>query len=173
MTDPGDAQLREPANALHDARDALHAAGARLMTELGQLLPDRGFHPEHMLRWPVDSPPSPGGWIDVPTVARIVEASGAEGVTATFPVLFPISGEEQAQVQLQDHLLSRGWDLLAAVELQHPDGRRRSGARVLTAGPADIDVGGATVRGVAFSVQVRLLVRTLCPQRITSDDTTT
>jgi hypothetical protein len=170
MTDP---QIREPANVLHDGRDALHAAGAQLLAELGELLPDKGFHAEHMDRWPADSPKVPGGWIDVPTVTRVVEASGTPAVVATFPVLFPLSGDDQAQVQMQDHLLSRGWDLFAAVQLENVDGGRRSGSTVQTAGPADIDVGGAVVRGVVFSVQVRLLVRTLCPQRITSTDPTT
>ena len=164
MTDP---QLSEPDNALHAARDLLHGAGVQLMTELDQLLPGKGFSAEGMLRWPVDSPPVPGGWVDVPTVTRGLEQSGAQTVLATFPVLFPVNGDEQAQVQMQDHLLSRGWDLFhdAAVE--------RGGMRVQTAGPADIDVGGAVVRGVVFSVQVRLLVRTLCPQRITSETETT
>jgi hypothetical protein len=169
MTDP---QIREPANVLHDARDALHAAGAQLLAELGQLLPDKGFHAEHMDRWPNDQTKVPGGWVDLPTITRVIEASGTPAVVATFPVLFPVNGDDQAQVQLQDHLLSRGWDLFAAVQLDNADGGRRSGATVQTAGPADIDVGGAVLRGVVFSVQVRLLVRTLCPQRITSTDTT-
>jgi hypothetical protein len=160
MTDP---QITEPGNALHDARDLLHAAGAQLLTELGELLPGSGFHPEHMLRWPVDSPPVPGGWVDVPNLNPITDRNGARAVVATFPVLFPISGDDRAQVQMQDLILSRGWDLLDA-------GQRTT---VLTAGPADIDVGNAVLRGVVFSVQVRLLVRTLCPQRITSDEPTT
>jgi hypothetical protein len=159
VTDP---QLREPDNALHDARDALFTAGRQLLTELAELLPESGFHADRMQRWPGRKQNVPGGWVDVPTLARFVDRNGVAGVAATFPVLFPLDGDNQAQVQLQDLILSRGWDLLDA-------GQRTT---VQTVGPAEIDTGGGAARGVVFTVQVRLLASTLCPQRITPDLTT-
>lgn len=161
MTDP---QLDEPANLLHDARDLLYGRGRQLFTELAELMPARGWHPDRFTRWPPAQPAVPGGWVDVPVLAPIAEQN-VTGTAATFPVLFPVSGSDQAQVQMQDHLLSRGWDLLHGVA----DGKLRTA--VLTAAPADIEVGAGVVRGIVFSVRVRLLVRTLCPSRITSDQT--
>lgn len=158
MTSP-DPQLDEPGNLLHDARDALAGALRDLFAELG-------WGAERVDRWPPRQPVSPAAWPDVPTLSRQPDPSGTEAVVATWPLVVTVDGEEQAQVQQQDLLLSRGWDLLAAVTLP---GQARVRFRVQTVGPAEVDVGGAVVRGVVFSVQVRLLVRTLCPQRITSD----
>lgn len=153
MTDPAP----EPGNRLHDARDLLHGVVAGV---LGQL----GWDAERAHRWPPRQTVAPCGWVDVPTVGTVTDGN-TTGVAATFPVLFAINGDDQAQVQQQDQLLSYGWDTLNDAST----GAQR--VRVLTAGPADIDVGGAVLRGVVFSVQVRLLVRTLCPTTLTSDQT--
>jgi hypothetical protein len=170
MTDP---QLHEPENALHDARGLLHAAGVQLLEDLDTVLPGKGFTGDRMDRWPPRQAVAPCGWVDVPAITRVVEASGAQAVVATFPLLFPVDGDDQAQVQLQDMLMSRGWDLFAAVKLTRDDGQPAGSSTVQSVGPADIDVGGSVLRGVVFSVQVRLLVRTLCPQRIAPAAVTT
>lgn len=118
-----------------------------------------GWHPDkahaHVPRQVI----TPCGWVDVPTVHQAPDAASARSA-ATFPVFVALDGEDQAQAVAQDLVLSRGWDHLAAVQV---NGLR---VTVQTAGPGEVDVGGATARGIVFSVQVGLMRSTWCSQTI-------
>lgn len=143
-----------PATRLDDARTELHTALVATMAAAG---------------WPaataVPLPPAlitaPMGWVDAPTLARGTESNGAGTITATFPVAVAVDGTDSRQVQQLDRLLAHGWDLLSKVPR----------ARVLTAGPQWLETpSGQETRGVVFSVQVTLLVRTLCSGSVTGSD---
>jgi hypothetical protein len=102
---------------------------------------------------------TPCGWIEVPTVHQAPDQRGPR-LSATFPVFVALDGEDRAQAEAQDLVLSRGWDHLARVKVAGLQ------ATVQTAGPGEVDVGGATVRGIVFSVQVGLMRSTWCSQSI-------
>lgn len=146
------------------ARKALHAALRATFQQLhDEATADAGsvagWHPdrasEHVPRQLV----TPCGWVEVPTVHQAPDGAGAR-LSATFPVFVALDGEDQAQAQAQDQVLSRGWDHLAAVKV---NGLR---VTVQTAGPGEVDTGGTVARGVVFSVQVGLMRSTWCSQTI-------
>jgi hypothetical protein len=118
-----------------------------------------GWHPDrahlHVPRQPV----TPCGWPDVPTVHQSPTAQAA-AVSATFPVFVALDGEDQAQARMQDQVLAYGFDALNRVTVN------RTRITVQTAGPGEVDVGGVTQRGIVFSVQVQLMVRTFCSSSI-------
>jgi hypothetical protein len=149
-------------DALTVARRALHA-GVVAILERADWPAERAHEglPRQMV--------SPAGWVDVPTLTPSTEPSGVRTVLATFPVLFTTDGLESSQAVAQDVLLAHGWDVLSAVRLP---GVERSAVSVATAAPAMIDVAGVEARGVNFTVQVRLLARTLCPATIVPDTQT-
>lgn len=144
---------------LSQARTMLHGGVVAIMQRAGW--PAERAH-EGLPRQMV----SPAGWVDVPTLTPYVSEGGARGVLATFPVLFTTDGLESAQQVAQDVLLAHGWDVLGALKLP---GSQRLSVSLTTASPAMIDVGGVEARGVNFTVQVRLLVRTLCPASLAPD----
>lgn len=155
MTEPD--RLSAARTALHDALRATFASLAdEAADDPGSVA---GWHPDrahlHVPRQLV----TPCGWVEVPTLGQAPTAqSGAQA--ATFPVFVALDGEDRAQAEAQDLVLSRGWDALAAVKV--------NGARVTvqSAGPGEVDVGGTTARGVVFSVQVGLMRSTWCSQTI-------
>jgi hypothetical protein len=156
--------VTEP-DRLSAARAALHGA---LRTMFGNLAADAlAADPDHVAGWHPDrahlhvprQPVTPAGWVEVPTVHQSPTAASG-GQAATFPVFVALDGEDQAQAQMQDQVLARGWDALAAVQV---NGTR---VTVQTAGPAEVDVGGTTQRGIVFSVQVGLMRSTWCSQTI-------
>lgn len=102
---------------------------------------------------------TPCGWIEVPTVHQAPDASSGR-TAATFPVFVALDGEDRAQAEAQDQVLSRGWDHLSAVKVN------QLRVTVQTAGPGEVDVGGTTVRGIVFSVQAALMRSTWCSQTI-------
>ncbi len=156
--------MTEP-DRLSAARAALHGA---LRTMFEDLAADAvAADPEHVAGWHPDRAHlhvprqlvTPGAWVEVPTVHQSPTAASG-GQSATFPVFVALDGEDQAQAQMQDQVLARGWDALRAVQV--------NGARVTvqTAGPGEVDVGGSTARGIVFSVQVGLMRSTWCSQSI-------
>jgi len=157
--------VTEP-DRLTAARAELHAALADTFEQLAEedaaghgVDAVAGWHPDrahpHVPRQLV----TPCGWVEVPTVHQAPDAASAK-LSATFPVFVALDGEDRAQAEAQDLVLSRGWDHLAAVKV---NGLR---VTVQTAGPGEVDVGGTTVRGVVFSVQVGLMRSTWCSQSI-------
>ena len=147
------------------ARAALHEA---LRLTFTQLAADAvAVDPDHVAGWDADRAHlhvprqlvTPAGWVEVPTVHQSPDAA-SRAQSATFPVFVALDGEDAAQAQAQDQVLARGWDALAAVKV--------NGLRVIvqTAGPAEVDVGGTTARGIVFSVQVGLLRTAWCSQTI-------
>jgi len=102
---------------------------------------------------------TPCGWIEVPTVHQAPDAA-SRAQAATFPVIVALDGEDRAQAEAQDLILSRGWDALSAVQVN------QTRVTVQTAGPGEVDVGGTTARGVVFSVQVSLMRSTWCSTTI-------
>lgn len=133
---------------LDSARVALHQALAETMAACGwagraEALPPRQIVP-------------PMGWVETPTLAP----GGAGQITATFPVAVVVDGTSKEQTAQLDALLAHGWQHLGAVER----------ARVLTAGPQLLETGAGQTGAVVFSVQVTLLVRTLCGGAVTDSD---
>lgn len=155
--------MSEP-DRLTAARTALHAA---LAATFGQLAEEAAADPETVAGWHPDRAHlhvprqvvTPCGWVEVPTVHQAPDAASARQ-SATFPVFVALDGEDRAQAEAQDLVLSRGWDHLAGVKV---NGLR---VTVQTAGPGEVDVGGTTVRGIVFSVQVGLMRSTWCSQTI-------
>lgn len=151
MTEPD--RLTAARTALHEALRSMFAA---LATEAATD-PESvaGWHPDrahlHVPRQLV----APAGWVEVPTVHQSPTAASG-GLSATFPVFVALDGEDRAQAEAQDLILSRGWDALAAVKVH------QTRVTVQTAGPGEVDVGGTTARGVVFSVQVSLMRSTWC-----------
>jgi len=147
------------------ARTALHQALRDLFATLAEaaLLAD----PEHVAGWYPDRAHlhvprqlvTPCGWVEVPTVHQSPTAQAA-ALSATFPVFVALDGEDRAQAEMQDQVLAYGFDALDRVTV---NGTKIT---VQTAGPGEVDVGGVTARGIVFSVQVRLLVRTFCSSSI-------
>jgi hypothetical protein len=136
---------------LTDTRTALHAALEDVMVAAGW---DEKRAHAHVPRQVV----TPAGWVEVPTINP--QAGDRPGVVATFAVFVALDGEDQAQAQAQDVILAAGWDAFTEVKV---DGFLAS---IITAGPGEVDVGGTTQRGVVFSVQIKLAVRTLCRQTV-------
>jgi hypothetical protein len=155
--------MTEP-DRLTAARTALHAA---LAATFEQLATEAATDPDSVAGWHADRAHlhvprqvvTPCGWIEVPTVHQAPDAASAKQ-SATFQVFVALDGEDRAQAEAQDLVLSRGWDNLAGVKV---NGTR---VTVQTAGPGEVDVGGSTVRGVVFSVQVGLMRSTWCSQTI-------
>jgi hypothetical protein len=156
--------VTEP-DRLSAAREAL-ALALRLMFE--NLAADAAAaDPEHVAGWHPDRAHlhiprqvvTPCGWVEIPTVHQAPDAASAK-LSATFPVFVALDGEDRAQAQMQDQVLARGWDALAAVKVNNLR------VTVQTAGPGEIDVGGTTQRGIVFSVQVGLMRSTWCSQTI-------
>lgn len=135
--------------------DKLSAARALLHGALADLMTAMGWDPRRASLFVPRQLVTPAGWIETPTVAQAPAPSAA---AATFQVFVALDGNVAAQVQAQDALLSRGWDAFRALDQ----------TTVQTAGPGEVDVGGTVARGVVFTVQVRILARTLCPQTITT-----
>jgi hypothetical protein len=145
-----------PDTRLDEARHALFQALERVWEALG---------------WPADRaeeyPPrelvAPSAFVDVPTMHQ-APTEQVRTIAATFPVVFVVDGDEQAQVQQQDKLMAYGWqELTASGAGQH--------VIVQTAGPEDVDVGGVTTRGLVFRVQVSLQTKTLCRQPLVQPET--
>lgn len=151
MTDPGDQlQMADlPDTALDAARHALFQA-------LEQVWEGLGWPADRAEQYPPRELVAPTAFVDVPTMHQ-APTEQVRAVAATFPVVFVVDGDEQAQVQQTDKLLAHGWQRLAACGA----GQR---VTIQTAGPEDVDVGGATARGLVFRVQVTLQTKTLCPQ---------
>ena len=156
--------MSEP-DRLSVARTMLHQA---LRTTFEHLAADAAAaDPEHVAGWHPDRAHlhvprqlvTPCGWVEVPTVHQSPTAQAA-ALSATFPVFVALDGEDRAQAEMQDQVLAYGFDALDRVTV---NGTKIT---VQTAGPGEVDVGGVTARGIVFSVQVRLLVRTLCVQSI-------
>lgn len=149
-----------PPTKLDDARDALHAALARVWTALG-------WPAERAHRLPPRQLVPPAAWVDVPTVHQAATERG-QSTGATFPVVFVTDGSQDSQVRLQDRLLAYAWQELAAVTVGEPG--RAPRVIVQTAGPEDVDMGGGVTRGLVFRVQVPLQLQTLCPQPLAQND---
>ena len=155
--------MTEP-DRLTAARLELHAA---LRATFQQLHDEATEDPDSVAGWHADRAHAhlprqvvtPCGWIEVPTVHQAPDAASAR-LSATFPVFVALDGEDRAQAEAQDQVLSRGWDHLSAVKVH------QLRVTVQTAGPGEVDVGGATVRGIVFSVQVGLMRSTWCSQTI-------
>jgi hypothetical protein len=155
--------VSEP-DRLTAARLALHDA---LAATFQQLADEAATDPETVAGWHADRAHAhlprqvvtPCGWVEVPTVHQAPDAAGPRQ-SATFPVFVALDGEDRAQAEAQDLVLSRGWDHLSRVKV---NGLR---VTVQTAGPGEVDVGGTTVRGVVFSVQAGLMRPTWCSQTI-------
>jgi hypothetical protein len=155
--------VTEP-DRLTAARTALHEA---LRTLFDVLATEAGTDPDSVAGWHADRAHAhvprqvvtPCGWIEIPTMHQAPDAASARQA-ATFQVFVALDGEDRAQAEAQDLVLSRGWDVLSAVKVH------QTRVTVQTAGPGEIDVGGATVRGVVFSVQVGLMRSTWCSQTI-------
>lgn len=147
-----------PDNAIDDARKLLHA-------ELLATFAAVGWSAERALEYPPITPPTPGAWVDVPTLS----AQGA-GLVATFPIGVAVDGNERSQVARLDGLLAILWTRLEAVKI--PEGLRLvagSTLQVMTAGPEQLEIGGGpTVRSIALVAQVPVSVRTLCPTALTA-----
>lgn len=147
-----------PDNALADARRLLHA-------ELVATFVAVGWSAERAFEYPPVTPPTPGAWVDVPTLS----AQGA-GLVATFPIGVAVDGNERSQVARLDGLLAILWSRLEAVKI--PEGLRLSQGstvQVMTAGPEQLEIGGgAAVRSLALVAQVPVSPRTLCPQALTA-----
>lgn len=155
MTEP------EP-DRLTAARAALHQALRATFAALAAAEPDdsvAGWHPDrahlHVPRQPV----TPCGWVEVPTVHQAPDAASAK-LSATFPVFVALDGDDRSQAEAQDRVQAFGWDALRAVKVNGLQ------VTVQTSGPGEIDVGGATQRGIVFSVQVGLMRSTWCSQTI-------
>ena len=152
-----------PNTQLDDAREQLYAALRLVWTSLGW--PAERAHP-----FPPRQVVTPAAWVDVPTVHQ-APTERAQAVAGTFPVVFVVDGSQDAQVKLQDKLLAYGWHHLSAVRVGQ-EGRQLR-ATIQTAGPEEVDVGGALTRGLVFRVQVGLQTQTLCPQplvQVTTDE---
>lgn len=150
-----------PPTRLDEARDALYAALQRVWVGLG-------WPAERAHRIPPRQMFTPAAWVDVPTVHQAPTERG-RAVAATFPVVFVTDGSQDAQVNLQDRLLAHAWQQLDAVKFGE-EGRQHR-ATVQTAGPEEVDTGGAITRGLVFRVQVGLQTQTLCPQPLAQTTT--
>jgi hypothetical protein len=151
-----------PPNAVDDARKLLHAELVGTFVTVGWSTEGRA------LAYPPITPPTPGGWVDVPTLS----AQGA-GLVLTFPIGVAVDGNERSQVERLDALLAILWQRLEAVKI--PGGLRLtegSTLQVMTAGPEPLEIGGGpTVRSVALVAQVPVSPRTLCPTALTGENT--
>jgi hypothetical protein len=67
-------------------------------------------------------------------------------------------------VEQLDDLLAHLWQRLTAAATQYQ-------ATVQSAGPEDVNVGGAVVRGYVFRVQTTVQTKTLCQQTLTQETT--
>ena len=156
--------MSEP-DRLSAARTALHEACRAMLENLAA--DAAAADPEHVAGWHPDRAHphvprqvvTPCTWVEVPTVHQSPDAA-SRAVSATFPVFVALDGEDQAQAVMQDQVLARGWDAITAASVP---GTR---VTVQTAGPGEVDVGGATVRGIVFSVQVGLMRSTWCSTTI-------
>jgi len=147
---------------LDQARVELHRALVDVMAACGW--PAERAHP-----LPPRQIVSPTGWVDAPRL-QDVSTEGARALTATFPVAVALDGADREQVQQLDKLLAHGWTALEAVKVPGDRPGASHTARVLTAGPEFLDVGGIETRAVVFSVRLTLHVRTLCSGPATPSD---
>jgi hypothetical protein len=163
MTDPAQPMPGEnlPPTKLDEWRDALYQALRTVWTELG-------WPAERAHRIPPKRLQTPAAFVDVPTIHQ-APSERARAVAATFPVVFLVDGDQDSQVRLQDKLLAHGWQQLDDVRMGEPGRQQR--AIVQTAGPEDVDMGGALTRGLVFRVQVGLQTQTLCPQPLVQTTT--
>jgi hypothetical protein len=155
VTSPEPDRLTAARSALHDALRAMFGALAAAEPADSRA----GWHPDRASAHVPRQVVTPAGWVEVPTVHQSPTAASA-AQSATFPVFVALDGEDQAQARAQDRVLAFGWDALSQVKV--------NGARVTvqTAGPAEVDAGGTTHRGVVFSVQVGLMRSTWCSTSI-------
>lgn len=147
--------MTEPATRLHLARGLLHAAAGRVMQACG-------WPAERAFLRPPARPATPLAFVGTPTLHQAPTAA-ARTVAATFPVWFVLDGAEEKQLEQLDTVLAAGWVELSAVRIGTEEGRATS-VIVQSAGPEDVDTGGATARAVVFRVQATLLTATLCGQ---------
>lgn len=116
--------------------------------------------------WPGRVHPTPPATINTPVLFGdvITVSTQGDGLVATLPVVLAVDGADSVQIAALDRLMLLVWSALEAT-------RTTNGQvlDVLTAGPTDIDLGGASTVGIVFTVQQGLRPRTLTPQPLVSD----
>jgi hypothetical protein len=126
-------------NQLSDARQRLHKA-------LSPILAEGRVHP-----LPPSQIVSPCIYIETPVGSLSVQGQ-ATLVTANFPVVIVVDGDQKSQVLTLDELIARVWDAIRTVDRGNPT----------SWSPGSLDVGGVSQRSATVIAEIVITARTLC-----------